>query len=385
MDTLKRPSLAQIAALNGFHGGSGLKGFAGREDGGFITRSDVTAVVPGTDRTIDGQPINEIWQNLVERNAVFNQHANVLISLLTFPVERAQEKVSVYDSAAFEEATEFGRPGKVRMRMIPRGFPLKHYDLGYGYTQEFIDSARGNQITAVASKVESAWWARQMDIVLTALFTEDNATDEDGISVKRLYNGDGEVPPNYRRWTHDGNHTHYLYTAGTSIALADIAALEEHLIHHGYGDNGETLVLHVHRDDLVAVRALAGFVPAASATVPTIVDGNVVGVQRSAPQGLTPEGYIGEFVVVQNNEIPSGYLLAYATGGTFADENVVGLRQHENPAIRGLRLVEGPNGRYPLIDAVYDGYLGAGIRHRGAAAILYVDTGGGGAYVEPTL
>lgn len=380
MNTFARPSLAQVAALNGFNGGSGLKGFSGREDGGVHTRSDVIKRVSGTNLTVDGQPIDEIWNELNTRNAVFNQHANTVIALLTFPVERAQEKVSVYDTAAFEEATEFGRPGKIRARQIARAFPLKHYDLGYGYTQEFIDSARASQILAVAGKVETAWWSRQMDTVLTAVFTEANATDEDGLSIKRLYNGDGEVPPTYRRWSHDGTHTHYLTSAAVDTAALD--AMEEHLIHHGYGDNGETLVLHVHRDDLATIRGLTGFVPAESATVPVIVNGEVVGQQRSAPQGLNPEGYYGEWVIVQNNEIPTGYLFGYATGGLFADENLVGLRQHENPSARGLRLVEGPNGRYPIIDAVYDGYLGAGVRHRGAGVITQIT---GGAYTDPTF
>ena len=382
MDTkaFKRPSLAQVAALNGFSGGSGLKGFAGREDGGFHTRADVIEAVPGTNLTLDGQPISEIWDELVARNQIFNQHANQIISLLTFPITRAQEKVSVYDSAAFEEASEFGRPGKIRARMIGRAFPLKHYDLGYGYTQEFIDSNNSRTILAVASKVESAWWSRQMDTVMTAVFNNVNATDEDGLSIKRLYNADGEVPPTYRRWTHDGTHTHDLTSA--ALDLAAVQTMEEHLIHHGYGDNGETLVLHAHRDDIATIRALAGFVPAESATVPQIVNGNVVGSVRAAPQGLSAEGYIGEWVVVQNNEVPSGYLFGYATGGQFADENLVGLRQHENPSARGLRLVEGPNGRYPLIDAVYDGYLGAGVRHRGAGVITQITAG---AYAVPSF
>lgn len=371
--------VARYAQMGGFEGANGL---VGAEGGGVHTRADAIVPVNGTAVTVDGQPLSEIWDEINLRNSLFNEHVNSLVSLFVFETTRAQEKVSVYDTARFEEATEFGRPNKVRSRLIARGFPLTHHDLAYGYSQEFIDSARSSQLLAVQGKVESAYWTEQLDTIMSAIFTEANATDADGISVKRLYNADGEVPPTYKRWSHLSTHTHYLTSGAASFDNDDLLALEEHLLHHGYGDNGETLVLMVNRAELVTIRGLAQYVPAEAATVPVIVNGVVTGTRRSAPDGLTPEGYIGEFVVVQNNMIPAGYLMAFATGGTFASENVVGLRVHENPSVRGLRLVEGPNGRYPIIDSVYDTYLGAGVASRGAAAVMQVTAG---AYTAPTF
>jgi hypothetical protein len=357
--------------------------FVGAEgEGGYAMVQDAIEVVPGTNTTIDGQPLGEIWADLQTRLSVFNTQMSFMVSLLTFPINRAQERVGVYMTPKFEEATELGRPEKVRLQYVFRGFPLRHYDLGFGYTQEFIDYARGSEISAIAAQSENAWWTLNFEVVMLSLFTEDNATTEDGVVVRRLYNADGEVPPHYKRFTHDGTHTHYLASGGAAITTANLDSIEEHLLHHGFGDFGETFILLANRVEMVDIRALTGFVPATSSTVPIIVDGQVVGAQRSGIPGLNAEGYYGTLVIVESNDVPAGYVFAFATGGQFAGQNPVGLRRHENPSISGLRLVEGPVARYPLIDAVYDGYLGAGVRHRGAGVVMQITAG---AYTDPTF
>lgn len=362
-----------------------MEAFRGAEgEGGYFMQQDAHQVVPGTTTTVDGQPLSEIWTELNQRLAAFNQQMQAMVSLLTFPTIRAQETIGVYQTPRFEEATELGRPQKVRLQQVTRGFPLAHRDLGFGYTQEYIDRARGDQIRSVGSQVENAWWSLNLETVLEAIFTEDNTTDEDGIIVKRLYNGDGEVPPHYKRTTHDNTHTHYLASGGATVTADNIDSMEEHLLHHGFGDFGENFILLANRAELPDLRGLAGFVPASSSTRPVIVDGQVIGQTATAPAGLQNQvdGYIGRFAIVNEDEIPPGYLFGFATGGQFATQNLAGLRNHENPSIRGLRLIEGPIARYPLIDAVYDGYLGAGVAQRGAGVIMQITAG---AYVDPTF
>lgn len=362
-----------------------MEAFRGAEgEGGYFMQQDAHQVVPGTTTTVDGQPLSEIWGELNARLATFNQSMQAMVALLTFPTIRAQETIGVYQTPRFEEATELGRPQKIRLQTVKRGFPLEHRDLGFGYTQEYIDRARGDQIRSVATQVENAWWSLNLETVLEALFTATNATDEDGIVVRRLYNADGEVPPHYKRVTHDNTHTHYLASGGASVTQGDIEAMEEHLLHHGFGDFGENFVLLANRADLPDLRALAGFVPAASSTRPVLVEGRVIGQTSSAPAGIQDrvDGYNGRFAIVNEDEMPPGYLFGFATGGQFATQNLIGLRQHENPSIRGLRLIEGPVARYPLIDAVYDGYLGAGVAQRGAGVVMQITAG---AYEDPTF
>ena len=379
-DHLKIPTLKEIANYtgNGVHGAEG--------EGGFLSRIDTIEAGAGSGgRTIDGQLFSDIWTDLNTRLAIFNEQANRMVGLLTFPVDRAQDRVSVPWTPEFERATEFGRPSKTRFKTIFRGFPLAHWDLGYGFTQEFLDDSKASEIMAVQVQSESAYWALQMRTAMTALF--DNAPDasDEGVTVLPLYNADGEVPPNYRRWTHTGSHAHYLTSAALDVAA--LGTMETHLIHHGYGDDsmggaGGKIFLHVNRANMAAVRALAGFVPATTATSPTIIDGQVVGLQRSGEMGLNPEGYFGKMIVIENNEVPAGYLMALVSGGIFSNQNPVGMRQHENTSARGLRLIEGNRAHYPLIESVYDTYLGAGVRHRGAAVVTQITAG---AYEVPAL
>ena len=390
MKHIKRLHIPSVEEILNYGASVFHDGFAGAADNegtppaGFHQRSDIVETVAGLrGTTIDGQPLNEIWNDFQAQVTAFNTVADAQTALLTFPVERAQEKVGVPSNPGMQQATEFGRPSKVRTKLVSRGFPLEHYDLGTGFTQEFLDSASAIQVSQVQGEVQMAYSLLRQEITLEALFTAANLTDEDGIAVKRLYNADGEVPPRWKRWTHTGTHTHYLASGAASVAENDFDAIEEHLVHHGFGEQGESLVIHAHRDEMPEIRALTTFVPAESADRPVIVDGSVVGPTRgSTIPGFAAQGYVGPFTIIQNNLIPTGYLLAQAVGGAFGTRNPVGLRSHENPSARGLRLVEGPYARYPLIDAVYDTYLGAGIRQRGAAVCMQITAG---AYASPTF
>lgn len=389
MNHIKRliiPSVSDILdhGAHVFHTGfAGADAESGAAPAGFHQRSDAIELVPGSrTTTIDGQPVNEIWNEFQARVSAFNAVADAQTALITFPVLQATEKVAVPTNPGMQQATEFGRPEKIRTKLVTRGFPIEHYDLGAGFTQEFLDEATSAQITAVALQAEMAYSLLRQEISLEALFTSANSTDEDGVNVKRLYNNDGEVPPKWKRWTHDGTHTHYLSSSAGAWAAADFDTLEEHLIHHGFGDNGVGLIVQAYRDDLAVIRALDEFVPAESADRPTITTGPIVGPTRgSTIPGFPAQGYVGPFTIVRNDLIPSGYLLAQAVAGSFSPRNPVGLRVHSNPSARGLRLFEGPY-RYPLLESVYDCYLGAGVGQRGAAVVMEQGTD---EYTDPTF
>ena len=379
---LHSPTIREIMELRGAT--PGLFGAVeGAAPAGTVHRGDAIEAVPGTGVTIDGQSLDEIWNAIRIRNAAFNRTASAFIALLTFPTALANEKVGVPSNPEFQEATEFGRPSKVRVKKVGRGFPLVHYDLGYGYTQEFIDDASSTQISAIQSEVETAYERLRVVKVLEAIFGDTNYTDADNIAVKRLYNADGEVPPRWQRWIHTGTHDHYLTSAGASLVTTDLDDAEEELVHHGFSEEtGTRLILFAHRDEVAVIRGFDPWVPAETGDRPIIICGPIVGPTGVGLGGFAAQGYHGKWTVVENNELPSGYLLGLATGGQFNARNVAGFRSHRNTSARGLRLIEGPNGRYPLIDAVYDTYMGAGVGQRGAAVVQQVTAG---SYTVPTF
>lgn len=372
--------------MAGLYGASGLYGAEGVAPSGVMSDADLIRTVPGQrGTTLDGQSYNEIWANMQAQLAAFNINADILTALFSFPTFKSQERIGVPTSGGFERATELGRPSKVRTTYVYRGFPLVHYDIGEGYSQEFLDGSVGAEIAAIQAQILNWWVDLRKELVLEAIMTAANGADENGTQViRRLYNADGEVPPKFKRWTHDGTHTHYLPSSGSTFVTADLAVLEEHLVHHGFGtsEGGGVLFLHAHRTDLGVIRGFSDFVPAESGDRPVVVDGQVIGPTRIGLTGFPAQGYVGKLTIVENNDIPAGYLLAHASLGAFNRRNVVGLRSHENPSARGLRLVEGNRQNYPLIDSVYDGYMGTGVAQRGAAVVMEQGTD---PYTTPTF
>ena len=370
--------LATLVSLFGDENGHRLFGAAeGESPAGFLSRDDLLDTVPGArGLTTDGQNVNEIWANMQAMLGAFNTSNDAIVSLLSFQTDRANEKVGVPVNPGFQVATEFGRPSKIRMSMIARGFPYKHFDLGDGYTQEYIDSATGAQLMAVQATVLNSWTTLQRELVLEAVFGNSNYTDQDGIAIKRLYNADGEVPPTIKRWTHSGTHTHYLVGgAGTGFTQTNLDTMGEHLVHHGFREFGDSnFLLFAHRDELSDIRGFTDFIPAVGASRPeTLSNSGVVrGLERlEGTAGLQVEGWVNDWTIVQANDFPSGYLYGQVSGGPMDTRNVVGLRVHENPSARGLRLIEGNRQNYPLYDSVYDGYMGAGVGQRGAGVVMY--------------
>lgn len=357
--------------------------FWGAQDApeGYHARPDV-----GPRSTIDGTPLPTLWEEFVARLGVFNGMHSIVEARLAQPTQNTTERVAIPRRAKMEEASEYGQPKLIRTERVARGYPLVHYDIGIGFTQEFLDDATSQEIRNVVLVAEEAWGRRRRQSLYEALFNDVNATDKDGIAVKRLYNADGEVPPEYESYTHTGTHTHYLESAGASLANADLTTMEDHLTHHGYGDDliggaGGSLFLHAPKTLMTAIRGFADFIPAESASVTAELGNSGVLVGGSGQPGAGVQGFHGRWTIIEDLTIPAAFLLGYASGGAFSPQNPVRMRQHANASARGLRLNNGRDD-YPLQDSFYDGYVGAGIAHRGAAVAMEETAG---SYTAPTF
>ncbi len=349
--------------------------------GGFHQRSDV-----GERSTVDGTPLETLWDEFAARLSVFNQQHSLWIGTFGSFTEKTTMRVAIPRRAKMERATEYGQPSLVRTERVARAFYLDRWDVGIGFTQEFLDDATDAEIQANRLLVEEAWMSRQRQNVLELLMRSANFTDpKEGLAVKRLYNNDGEVPPDYDIYTFLGTHQHYLTTAGAALVQADLTTIEDDLISHGYGDNssggaGGELLLFSPRDLVAKIRTFASFIPSATSQIAAILpnSGVVVG-NRPSGAGWKVEGTLGKLAIIESTAIPAGNLVATTTGGQLAPSNVLGIRQHINPSARGLRLNPGRND-YPLLDSFYDGYIGGGVKHRGAALVMQETAG---AYTDP--
>lgn len=374
---------------------------------GFHTSADILT------RTRDGQDLNAIWNAYQEGLAAFNKQRQPLIDLLSFTVTQPIEDLVQPGQERFEEATEFGVPKGVRPAPAPtsRAYPFKWWDIATRYTFQFLAGGPSNsggatqaQLDASLNTVMEADNQLQFEQVMKPLFNNANrSTLIDGASftVTALYNADGSYIPPYQGTTFNGStHTHYLATGSAQAHIfdpGDVQTAATHVEHHGYTrSNNYNVLILMNRSDAQSTIAtwargtsyggelsIYDFIPAAGQNLVVQLPPGytlVGGLPPSSFAGLDVLGSWGPYLVIVNDQIPSGYFVAVATQGQNNTTNVVGIREHEQPGLRGLILRPGDNGNYPLINSYYIRGLGSAVGPRGAAAVMYNGT----SYTVPT-
>lgn len=367
-------------------------------DRGYHTAADIIT------QTADGRDLNHIWDEFQATIAIWNARRQRIIDLLTFPVQQVIEDVAIVQGDDFEEASQFGVPQGVRATQsyFSMAYDFKWYDIATKYTWMFLADATAAQVESAHQVVLEADNRLVFKKVMNALFRNTNRSadvNSQPYTVYSLYNGtDGAVPPPYAGNVFDNTHTHYLVSGGALIDSGDLEAMEEHLRHHGYSAaNGTTLVLLVNPNESKEIRrfranvtnnnaaiALYDFIPATGQPpLLTSAQGLLGSQPGNSYQGLNVIGQYGNLLIVEEDYVPVGYTVLLGTGGDGNLKNPIGIREHANTGLRGLRLVQGPVTNYPLQESYYQRGFGTGIRQRGGSVIMQVKATG--SYAIPTL
>jgi hypothetical protein len=357
--------------------------------GGFNTEGDLIT------QTTDGRPLNDIWAEFQATIQALNDERQGIVDFLTFGVTNVIEDVpQVSSSDEFEVASEYGEPRGVRQpaSYFSMAYDFEWYDLASRFTWKFLAEATAAQIESIHNGVLEADNRLVFNKVLKTIFNPANLSATikgQNYTVFKFYNADGTVPPPWKTHSFDATHTHYLASGGAQIDSTDIDDMYDHLYHHGYGtvESGTRIVLMLNRIQADAVRGFksvqAGgtdkydFIPAQGSS-PFLLPPNVAGLVGAQPnanlEGLTVIGSYGPVLIVQEDYVPIGYGLMIATGGRANLGNPVGIREHANAALRGLRLVKGRQPDYPLQDSFYQRGFGTGVRQRGGAVVMQFTT-----------
>jgi hypothetical protein len=332
-------------------------------EGGYHTEGDILYT------TADGVDPNELWAEFQETLTIFNQRRQTLVSILTFPVTNPVERVAQVGDVDFQRATEFGLPKAVRLEQsyFLMGYDFQDYDVATRYTWKYLRDADRRAVEAVHRAILDADNRLVFSAVMGALFD------------------------NRKNTTFDGTHSHYIVSAGAALDSQDLENAVNHISHHGYGQEQGTQFVHVMNSAQTAIvrqfRAGAtvngvvcnyDFIPAPNQ--PTLFVPNAEGLLGERPptswQGLPVIGSYGNALIVEEDYIPAGYVLTLGSGGSGDLQNPVGLREHANPAYRGLRLLPGNQQAYPLVDSEYARAFGTGVRQRAGAVITQIKASG---------
>ena len=359
--------------------------------GGYHTAGDLVTV------TNDGIDLNALWGIYQDSMGIYNEAMDRISALFTFPVTNPIETVPQVGEAQFELASEFGEPRGQRIELdyFQLGYDFKDYDTATRYTWMFLRDADARQIDAVHQEILRADRRLVFRKIMEAIFDNRNRTTDirnQNFSVYPLYNADGTVPPTYKGATFSGSHDHYIVSGNTAIDSSDVEDAYGHIAEHGFGlENGTVFVMLANKAQVKEMRkwragqvsangvvANYDFIPAANQ--PTMILPNAEGLLGSLPpdsfKGMRVVGSYADILIIEESYIPQGYFLMFGTGGAANLQNLVGLREHVNPAYRGLRLLPGNQQRYPLVEGYYARSFGTGIRQRAGAVVVQIKAAG---------
>lgn len=350
-------------------------------------------------QTADGVDLNSIWSDFQTLLNEVNSQRTALLNFLTFSVGSPTETVAQPGQGVdFEEASEYGEPvgSRIQPAYFQMGYTFKWYDLAARYTWQYLADATQQMVDSVANAAVEAYWRLLLTQVMKTAFNPTNLTASirgNNYNVYKFYNADGVVPPTYKSNTFTGSHTHYKTTGSSALEATDLDSMViDDFASHGYTDqDGYRLVALVNttvgnvirnfRSAANTNQSVAGnygrfdFIPAQGQPGQLIgTNQQLVGQTQVAPtlNGLAVIGTYGPLVIVQDDWMPTTHVLTFATGGSASLNNPVGIREHANTSLRGLRLAKGRNSDYPLIDSFWTAGFGTGIRHRGGGIVLEI-------------
>lgn len=340
-------------------------------------------------QTADGRDLNEIWAEFQAVVALQNAERQRIVDLLTFPVNSPIEDVPQFGSTdGFEKASQYGVPKSVRPTedILSLGYTFDWYDVANRFTWQYLAEATAAQVEAAHQHVLE----RDNDLifkeVMRTLFSNANRTADikgQNFNVYTFWNGDGTVPPSYKANTFAGSHSHFRTTGAATLNSADLDEMIDDFKSHGYSlENGTTMFAMVNVSEANVVRSFRfstgsryDFIPAQGqpgliipAQDQLLNAGQVAGTFR----GMNVIGSYGPLLIIEEEYVPVGYVVGLVSGGPANIQNPIGIREHSNPGLRGLRLVKGRDNDYPLVDAYYARGFGTGVRQRGAGLVLQV-------------
>jgi hypothetical protein len=357
--------------------------------------------------TADGRDLNQIWADYQAALASYNQQRDRLMAVLTFPVTVIIEDVfQGGDVVDFERASEYGEPRGIRAALptyFSLGYSFYWWDLAVRYTWMFLAEATTEQVDSLNNAAMEGDNRLQFTEVMKQIFNNVTRTATirgQNYNVYPLYNGDSTVPPRYKSTVHTSGHQHFLSSGAATVDPGDLTgsgSMYEHLSHHGYSwQEGSQLILMANSAQTATIKTFRfgvngaeyDFIPSQAVpswVIPHDLQQSLTFVPGAIPpgtiNGLPVIGRYGPWLIVEDDQIPAGYMLGFASGGNLNASNLVGIREHPNTSLRGLRLVKGPDADYPLIDSFYQRGFGTGIRQRGAGVVMKIGAGG---YTIPT-
>lgn len=355
----------------------------------FGTLSTLDTLAAGTTVSLaqfgEDRAFEQIQATLDAHNAQLRDAMGTLVEMTTDRLRR----YGGTDSMDMAELDQFGTPDAQKVSAgATVGFPLRLYGRSVQWTRKYFQNVTAAEFAAQFLALTDADVKLVQRELKRAFFTATNNTtykdvllDNVTLALRRLVNADSEpIPlgPNGESFT-ASSHTHYLYTASTSLAAADVTALILAVAeHYAMG----VVRVYINAAQEAAMRALTGFT-AITPTFVTPATSAAAIVQNYDTRNLGNRliGYFGSNYAEAwvKPWIPAGYLFAYVDGAPAP------LVMRERRAGSGGMQIVADDEQYPLRARTVEREFGMGVWNRTNGAVLMIDSGSAGAYVSPSI
>lgn len=308
-------------------------------------------------------------------------------TLVDFTTDRAR-RYGGGDQGTMDQVDEFGSADAQKISAGSRvEFPMYLYQYPVQWTRKYLQNAEAREFAEQFVGAQDAHIRAIDKGIRSALFNPTNATvidklrDNLSLAVKRLVNADSApIPTAFDGTTFTASsHTHYLFTASTTIAAADLTALATTVLeHYQIGQ----LKIYINVAQQTEVAALTGFIPITPTFVtPAYTSAAIVQDYNTMTPNNRLIGYYGPNYAEVWTKIwmPAGYVFA------FMDNQMKPLAMRtRNPGSEAL-VLGGEDEEFPLRCRVLEAEFGIGVWNRVNGAVLFRDASAAGAYVAPTI
>lgn len=303
-------------------------------------------------------------------------------SLISF-TDRPDLEYRIGTTTSTELHTEYGRPDSQRADLEGHMLPYLKWDYGLGWTWDYLEDARIDQIQAdIAACVQAFRDRWRLQLFTRLLQRGDDSGANKGLGTTGLSPGFATtaastgvdfIPPTYAGVAFASTHEHYVAVAGgyTNDVFKDVKA---ELREHGHQPPYTFLASPL---DEASITALTDFIPAGSTLVRygTTVDLANISMDEVAP-GTYPIGVIHDSIVYIVPGMPQYYGVGFKSYGQLSARNPLRIRTTKGMSRPNVMAFNDPrNGSptHPLQYMMAQMRFGVGVNDRTAATPRYVN------------
>lgn len=333
----------------------------------------------------DGTSIESVYQQLRGALAALNAELTMGLwgSLISFQ-DRPDVEYRVGASNGFERHTEYGRPDAQRADTEGHMLPMVKYDRGLGWTWDYLEDARMEQIQAdISDAIKDARDIWRQKILTRLLKRGDDSGSplglgsggySPGFATTAAQTSVDFTPPAYGGTSFSDTHEHYVAISGGAFTRAVFQDAKKELREHGHEPPYEFLIGTADED---TVKGLTGFYESARTNVRYGALQDIATVEDMADSnGNYPIGVIEDFVVRVVRGMPQYYGFGFKSYGNLSQRNPIRIRARKGmsrPTVMATNDPRNGSPAHPLQFLMLKVDFGVGVYDRTNGTARYVN------------